>query len=641
MDLRAWLPVSVALVGCGQSSADLGASQAAISTPVCSDTRYIAYITGLTNCDSLPPPTADWEVRDLFPPKAWESSAPGRLAWYCVFEWEPPTPSTPEPPPGFLQAQLEQSLPEGARVGPDCLGLTTHSVADAHWRDLSKDFVQYAGGIEHHAPSMPAPVPLSIIDSWPDASGPHWTRGAATVPEAKLDHGYTLARIAEVLTCPSGSPGACLTQTRSIQAFARDQSGLFSPAGIGTHGYISELASAVYHAVRHDDALGFPASGVQVLNLSLGWAPLPAMGGDIGDIELGEKAAAAAVHEALQYAACRGALAFAAAGNGLGPKSKDAIYPAAWVMHQALSPPGCAGEFGVSSSPTLRPLVSAVGAVHEDGRAFELTREGSEPAFTAYGQHAVVGLEVWPPERTAVLTGSSVSTVVVSAAVAAAWALVPYYSADDILDAVYFNSAPTGRVAALHDGVRPDVRRVGVCAATEGICAATGACGGYWSCPSASSPAFEPFSITLTSVSGSASACAPPDVLPSGSAPACDGGLEGAETRPHTLPQPGDVVCTVCLGKFDAALRELDLSLDLKSSGDFRPSWLHIEDASGTYGVNLRGYFPKLLAGGTRHGVELENLAITGSGPFTAKLYFELVTSSGGWASTAAELKVY
>lgn len=208
------------------------------------------------------------------------------------------------------------------------------------------------------------------------------------------------------------------------------------PGGSGPVGTFSDLARAVYCAVESSpicpNAPSLPRA--TILNLSLGWIN-PAMGGDQGgDIfeNASEKPGAAAIYEVLKFARCRDAAIFAAAGNEVGPVGLGFIYPSEWSADR---PPNldwqvvCLSDFDVPAPRALRtgvrlPLVSVVGAVGRSGRPLAISRESGIPELVAYGLTAVAPIAPRAPPlpshgagaRTAVLSGTSVSAAVASAA---------------------------------------------------------------------------------------------------------------------------------------------------------------------------------------------------------------------------------
>ena len=646
--IRGWLIVAWTLTACGVAeSRTERASPVTVSAPSCAGHRYIGYLSGATVCgDAGSRLGPEWTARLLFPPKPWETEAPGRLARYCVFEWAA-QPTTPQPYPddGALYQTILGALHEDAPVDRDCPNVKTHGILDDHWLLLRTDFHRAAGAIGSFQAS-PTPVLVTLVDSWPDAATSDWTRTAAAHPDASTDHGYGLARLIEELTCPSGVPGPdCLVQTRASRALAvtmnlRQPQNL-QPSRVGTHGYLSDLAAAVYRGLRERDTISSAPTGYHILNVSVGWSPSAELGGAIGDVNLGERVPAGAVNEIFQYAGCRGVLALAAAGNDLagnGSVDREPIFPAAWTTFSTLDSVGCDAEFDWLGAQHARPLVQAVGAVVEGGQRMALTRADAEPAFTAYGLHAVGGLEHGPNGHTAGITGTSVSTAVVSAAAAATWAVRPSLNPAAVLDEVYASGIAQNRWAPLNDGQRTEVRKISVCGATEAACRHSGACAGAYGCAPSGPPAFDPAMISLPVVSGSPLPCRPPDAP--GSGPVCGAGLTGLDQVPHTVPQPIEPICTVCTGRRNNVSRLVDVNLEMESSSSFKPQWLHLNDGTTTYAFAIDHYFTGTLASNTVHTARITGLPVSSTGPFTARVLFTVTNQTGGQVSSAAELAV-
>ncbi|MEM7677406.1 MAG: S8/S53 family peptidase [Myxococcota bacterium] len=321
---------------------------------------------------------------------------------------------------------------ERASIKPDYLGMARVSaeaggLGQAHWRfhrhrfltavgafELSKAFPSAFAAAEQGKNRSPRPR-LAIIDSAPSSKTPGWTDGLPA--DAYLDHGVALARVAEDLLCHEGnSNGPCLADVVSVQALDPDSKGSF-------RGSLGALAAAIYRAV--DEA---PAPDRLTINLSLGWINFPALGGEFGDIYANpsETPAAGAVHEAIQYARCHGASVVAAAGNRVGAYDscleENPIFPARWV-HHGVNARLCRTEF----QKNLRikrdlPLLISAGAVADYGQALSLHRKNSAPLVRANGMAAIAPQRGLKSEKvsgpTALMSGTSVSTLVTSAAVA-------------------------------------------------------------------------------------------------------------------------------------------------------------------------------------------------------------------------------
>lgn len=265
------------------------------------------------------------------------------------------------------------------------------------------------------------PVRLVFLDTQPSGEGVPHTSGPSK-------HGYTLVHLARQLACPDvvgSDPCPIELATRlalPYNAFDPDvppAETLASSAG-GNLGLVDELATAIVQEVLD----WWPDSGRKhlILNLSVGW------NGELLD-ELGTRkvsqlrADTRLVYNALQLARRSGALVIAAAGNRRGGgESKWPLLPAAWELRR----PSC-------WPLTLGPKpVYAVGGVDWQGLPLPNYRFGGLPRRVAFGDHAVARTES-PDDPTAMYTGSSVSTAVVSAIAAVVWQLRPELGAADVM----------------------------------------------------------------------------------------------------------------------------------------------------------------------------------------------------------------
>ncbi len=236
-------------------------------------------------------------------------------------------------------------------------------------------------------PGNPPSVRLALIDTAPTDDddpevGPYNSR-----------HGYTLANMARKLLCDS--QGDCRAEVTAWLAlpWVTYHSGLRwlserDDVRGGHIGMITDLAQAIRQAVFAWDPSIEPAAlppSSLVLNLSLGWDP-----------SQGDPIVRNSVKDALRDASSRGAVALAAAGNkGWGPRpQRGLLLPAAWERE------------GIG--------VYAVGGIRADGSPLPNARFEAEPRLVAFSDHTVVKGHDGQP--TATLTGTSVGTLVVSAA---------------------------------------------------------------------------------------------------------------------------------------------------------------------------------------------------------------------------------
>lgn len=355
----------------------------------------------------------------------------------------------------------EKAGPEGffESIHRDCrvVGPAAESFFSRYFWPLRERFVREAGGAEE--PVASDRVRLVIVDSVRDgADEPEQDEcGYRSRGEYECSpHGRALAGLAKDLLCDADQKNCeaevgsrrVLRWTYEIQAVSpapvERELEIGEPGG-GFYGSWSDLAKAIEREVAEWSAIPQPARPRLILNLSVGWEEI--YGKNVPE-----------VRDAIEVAVCRGALVVAAAGNRrAGPRSMEKpLLPAAWEQDPAPSLARCVELLGEPppasfDSPTpYRPLLYAVGGVRHDGRLLSNMRPRSTPRFVAFGDHAPAMYPTSPPrkERPAdplppepqplvTLTGTSVSTVVVSAAAAVRWNDDLGLSAFQVMDALW------------------------------------------------------------------------------------------------------------------------------------------------------------------------------------------------------------
>jgi hypothetical protein len=402
-------------------------------------------------------------VVDGLGPAAGESEPPAPvLSDFCVYEYTAPGPAPTTEPPIVHRNQL-------LKLDRDFMGLMPSGAAfdAALAQQLSDHFLSQAGDVELPIVSGRPQVRLAVVDTAATRESDAETQRGTSA------HGFTLLNLAKDLLCDSG--GNCVAKVVSRLALAWEcfdaqtrDSGCRNREDGGFYGLASEMARAIglevqqWRAVDPDKKL--------VMNLSIGWER------DLGGTETiaNMPAPALAVYTAIEYAACHGALVIAAAGNRSGGPAPEsgAVLPAAWEEREGPSPSRCASlgvqpaeqNFPPPGASPYRPLVYAVGGVQaNDGRLFN-GRIAGEPRLVAFGDHATA----FAPngDGTATLTGSSVSSLVVSAATAAAWYSGPALEPYQVLSTVYQRARPLGRAPDFCQGGGAcpfGVRRVSLC----------------------------------------------------------------------------------------------------------------------------------------------------------------------------------
>ncbi|HSR53704.1 MAG TPA: S8/S53 family peptidase [Acidobacteriota bacterium] len=202
-----------------------------------------------------------------------------------------------------------------------------------------------------------------------------------------------------------------------------------------------------------------------ILNLSVGWEPIHASATSTLGLQ---------VRAVLEDAVCRGALVVAAAGNRRSgpPELETPLLPAAFELVPAPSAANCQAllEDGASPGPEsntdYKPLVFAVGGVQPDDRRpykprlLSNSRPNATPRLVAYGDHAVVSKR-GRDRSLKILTGTSVSTLVVSAAAGERWRLDPDLGSFDLMQDLFNEGMETGIRSDFDlDSARPLARQV-------------------------------------------------------------------------------------------------------------------------------------------------------------------------------------
>ena len=543
---------------------------------------------------------------------------PPRLARYCVIDYRASKP----PDEGLLQAFTKADAARGARrtASRDRQVLMPQGLSpDYDWEQALEAFWGRAGRLADLAFSREVDEPrLVVVDTFPtSATAFDPKQGPQSADEV---HGYLVASILHDLTCLPGRSDPderCFAEVytqRGLGVSAR-----FLPDAQITRGRPpskaggpqSDLARAIYEAVRRHASEKRPL----VLNLSVGWSPIPDVGGDRRRIEDDELAAPAAVYDAIRFAGCMGAVVVAAAGNNLGGPGGDhdgrAVYPAAWAEQASSITAEDCSELGMRPAVDLdqAPYLLAAGGAHDRGSVLSLSRFGSASVM-AVGSPGLAFDPTLGEAKDAfrVLHGTSVATAVVTGAVAVQWALDPGRSRGSVFQQL-LSSGPrvTGSEEVAFDQ-RP-LPLVRVCEVAKRLCATRGGCGARCF-PETELP---PIPTTTTSTGpfpgGRTYECAysttTVDVRGSGKT-GCWNSMS-VDERPQVNEQPGDDYCALC--RLDCApdIDLLELVLQPVPGTGYTPKWLVLDQGGSG--------FPEVYAIGDL----LQGLP-PGSGPVTLGL---------------------
>ncbi len=319
-----------------------------------------------------------------------------------------------------------------------------------------------------------------------------------------FEHGDTLLSIAEALFCP-GIAGICayhivpslglpFTCTFPEQCIVNvDQcvdgqeigcpkvfNGITFIAVHGKKGTPSSVAIGIRDSLANWIRSANAPTDRLVINLSLGWSGI--YNGNDEESRLGFEAFLTQAKEAT----CLGAILVAASGNSTGaiPNDTGPLYPAALNDYPAPTYKECLALLDPNFPPNPdnfppigveQPLVYAVGAI-DSGEAWMLTRPNARAIFAAYGDHAAAGVQ------SAVLSGSSVASVVAAASLASAWEYAPNLAPYEIAELVYDSGRSLQSAADFclesekTDGLCPVSRRISVCDAITAACTYAGNC---------------------------------------------------------------------------------------------------------------------------------------------------------------------
>ncbi|HEX8107266.1 MAG TPA: S8/S53 family peptidase [Kofleriaceae bacterium] len=370
-----------------------------------------------------------------------------------------------------------------------------------------------------HAPGPQTPAArVVVVDTAPDA--PH-----GQIHPGVSRHGDTLAHLIEDLVCLPATPTGWICAAEVTTALALD-------GGVGT---LSDLASAIERAVvlwqsgRRDAPATTPAH--LILNLSLGWENQPG----IADCstQLSESAAppVRAVAGILQYAAAQGALIIAAAGNDSGgPKPRTGLV--------------CPGRYQAvpRDADPKQSLVVAVSGVDYQDRPLATARPLGITGIAGLGFGGVA----WNPADPVPppLTGSSVSTAVVSAVSALVWSQQATWNAAQITRAVYNGGVAVGPANECPLAIP------GCASHRASLCGALHAAGIAVPCaPAAPYPGSNPALPTEIAEIDLAFGSLPPTAGTAAptAAPLPRDTLPGLQIQPWIYPMPIAETCPVCV----------------------------------------------------------------------------------------------
>jgi hypothetical protein len=477
----------------------------------------------------------DWSVSSRT--RVDPADIPTPLRYWCVVEGAIPAGSA-----AAYEALARNANGGDSFAAPDAVILSPAGIEDDLGPYLEGQFSEHA---KRHDPTTPGceagavTTRLVLFDTAPTG-----LVSSMSAPDPSLggsEHGYALGQVAETLLCEDGTGRACVAELSSRIAMPYRLDGptiewALDASGAGLeHGQVGTL-SWLAQSIRREVVARQGAGEQLVFNLSLAWNPVSngysGTGWEDQDIDLFSRSEVGAVYAAIRDAQCNGAMVLAAAGN-TSPFSDDLtgpLLPAAWAGEPLESAPSCQelGTTGAVLIPSAdigaregeSPLY-AVSGIDQNDQPLLVSRPDSDAPIAAFGQAATTDLGAG--DYSSPMTGTSVSTLVASATMAAQWALATGEEPATIASTVQgagprlpltladaFTDAPT---------LARETHRIDLCAVDGGACCVD-----------------QPNPVTTVSVSGTSAA---PAVTPG---PAATSPISAG----FILPQPMGDGCPPC-----------------------------------------------------------------------------------------------
>ncbi len=515
--------------------------------PVCPKDRVVAIATTASCPLEIKATGGRWLGGNLYDAGA---ELPQALAKVCGYQWAPKYVDDPAPPdpskfsgPGFASHGSDCEV-----VWPEADALST-TLAEP----LKAAFYAHAGRVTG-TPVTPGKVVVAVVDTA--------SNSAVTMTS---DHGDNMAGIVTGMACPNASCNVSLDRSLALPLIEGEPDW---QAG-GYYGSQGHLAQAIHGAVKRWKQRGDGSK--LVINLSVGWEASK-FGGE-GPTAATMPAPVQAVHRALQYARCEGAVIVAAAGNKAGNECVPGpLAPALWENHPGPTRLACQADYATTPPGTWEPasarLVHAVAGVAYDDAPLYNARPDSRARLAA---PAYVAVADRGGGVTAALTGSSVAAATVSGIVGLVWSYDPSLDPGAVLDRIHASGVNLGGVADF--GQPGAVRRASACEALRhgcqgGSCPVT-ACPGLTGEVAALAAAVDnalatlpqrpPIDLSTHAAVGMCPAGCEEATLISGPGlgAACEDDLFGGQDR-YTNPQPNEAPCKVCVLATDTLSMTVD-----------------------------------------------------------------------------------
>jgi hypothetical protein len=420
-----------------------------------------------------PPAGEGWTARALFPTA--DSAAGGSArpaAPFCAYEWvgdaQPDLCALPGASPTYAQPAGEW-LDRDCRVVAPVAGLqpVLAEFASARLtetlRRLEVPPIKAApllatvpAGPDSPAAAVSSLPIVAIVDTAPPTDEAN--------PLESAYHGLAVHGVARAVACQTDQ-GACLAEFERFQGLrpSGDASVAFAYQATGLVQAIEE-ATRRWRAAKTESKNARPG---MVLNLSVGWDEAFTWRDGTAPSDRRERASAKAVRLALRDAACAGILVFAAAGNPAVGRGASAgpVYPAAWegtpmpTQPQCKCLAECATRAQCAECDAIagvgEPLVYAVGALDDADNELIGARAAGMPRLAAPGyliaapmpSSGTFAITEADPLRLPVMTGTSMSTAIVSAVAAAVWRTNPKLAPHQVVE-ILRESSETLRITA-------------------------------------------------------------------------------------------------------------------------------------------------------------------------------------------------
>jgi hypothetical protein len=611
-----------------------------VGAPIIPDECIGASVVGIVNnpegsCN-IPELPGEWAWRPMFEDGSPEVAAlglavPAEFDKYCMYEWVSQEPLLDDGQYSSLIAAIDAyPFIDLDSVAADCLGfeeqgdLNDPSVA-ASLEDSFQINIDAVDALDLAATEgIRRPVRMALLDSISQAAFDQQL-------QPHNEHGLYMGALIGDIACPSGDP-SCVAQLRYLLAMPRTDYQL--PDWTVGLDYASkvDVAIQIYAAVqqwREAKLSGDPdAADRLVINLSLGYHRINA---GVDEFDRGPQAS---LKTALDFAACHGALVFAASGNvrdencpnnesgPLAPASFEALAAPTEAQCAALGfTPDWAGEFPVfppSNQP--RPLVYAVGGVDAYDNFLVNGINGSRPMLAALGANGIGS------DMSMALTGSSVSTAVASATAMLMWSYDPSLRPDEIHARMYDSGHPLGEYADFGIiGAGEEIRRLSVCASLDQVCQGLPAnkCPqlGCVAQPSASDGNLGGFFTAIDGVLSDPSTKIE-EFGGDSVAPTCD----ATPMTELVTPQPEAPICGHCAASITAGTTPDDdvvtMTIDTSYQGEIFDTKLLIEDATGM--VTAVTFDPYVIDALNNPNIDVVKVYFDGPDTVAASLAFTL-----------------